>query len=502
LALTIIDALKRRDLFGAVSCYRDLSTWTCWLTYLRALYGIPFESGDLERFQKHTGRTSPRLGGYKESVCIVGRGAAKSRIAATIAAWEATQPGQHSGQEYAIVLAQDARAAQRALFSFVLEPYTAEGSKLAALVEKAPTVDTLTLTTGVTVAVYPTRAESVRSVRARVVCVDELAFIGSAGGRDEAREILTAIRPCLALPGGRLGRLLILSSPGPTSGLLHDLYKRHFRKDDSPVLVWQASAMDMNPTLSVDYLERSRDEDPVAYRSEVLGEFKVGTSSLFDLKSLEAAVVTGQREIAPDQCPSQCKAFFDGAGGKVDRAALAIAFVREGRVTIAALRAWPSPHRPASVIAEAADLLRAYKVKSVVSDAYGSGLTESMWQEQGIGFVRSTYSASDVWLDALPAVLSGYVSLPDPALSETARELIDEFLCLERRAGGDRDRVEAPRTATHHADLALACAGVISCFPRPKPRRAVAFSTDVLTSLRRPGFVEPDWSEGRFSLAA
>jgi len=486
--LTIIDALRRSDLLGAVPSFRDLSSWSAWLTYLRALYGLDFVDGDLERYRKHTGRTDPPpREGFKESVVIVGRQAAKSRIAATVCAWEAIRAGR-SGSEYAVVLAQDARASKRAIFAYLCEPFQAEGSRLAELV-KAQTVETLTLTTGVTAAVYPTRAESVRGIRARVVAVDELAFVGSVGGRDEAREILTAIRPCLATTGGRL---LILSSPGPQSGALFELYRGHYGVNASPVLVWQASAPEMNPTLPADYIARMEAEDPVAYRSEVLGEWKVGTAGLYDRATIESALVMGRAEIPPAAVPSVCRAYFDGSGGRVDRAALAIAFRRDTRVVVAALRAWSAPHNPASVVAEGAELVRSYGIRTVTGDAYGGGVVESLWAEQGIKYVRSKSSASDLWMDSLSAVLAGILEMPDTA---TTREAVEEFLTLERVATGERDRVQAPRTATHHCDASLAVAGVLSLFPRKREKRSFAFTTDALVPERKTGFVIPTWMD-------
>ena len=60
------------------------------------------------------------------------------------------------------------------------------------------------------------------------------------------------------------GKLIILSSPYAQSGALYELHKRHYGRDDSPVLIWQATAPEMNPTLPQDYLDRMEIEDPEA----------------------------------------------------------------------------------------------------------------------------------------------------------------------------------------------------------------------------------------------
>ena len=90
------------------------------------------------------------------------------------------------------------------------------------------------------------------------------------------REMLRALRPSLATTGGRL---IILSSPYGQSGALWELHRKHHGNDDSKTLVWQATASEMNPTLPTDYLGRMQEEDPEAYRSEVLGEFRAGIAS-------------------------------------------------------------------------------------------------------------------------------------------------------------------------------------------------------------------------------
>ncbi len=85
--------------------------------------------------------------------------------------------------------------------------------------------------------------------------------------------MLRALRPTLATTGGKL---IVISSPYGQAGALWELHRRNFGRDDAPVLVWQATAPQMNPTLSADYLERMQQDDPEGYRAEVLGEKQAG----------------------------------------------------------------------------------------------------------------------------------------------------------------------------------------------------------------------------------
>lgn len=111
--MTILDALVDRALLGALPAFRDLGTWRAWLAFLRAVYGLPMDAEDLTLYQKHTGRTRPREGGYAEACAIVGRQSGKTAIAATVGAFEAVVSEDRGA--HVLLVAQDLRGAQRAL---------------------------------------------------------------------------------------------------------------------------------------------------------------------------------------------------------------------------------------------------------------------------------------------------------------------------------------------------------------------------------------------------
>lgn len=122
-AFTIIDAIADPEIFGALPAFRDLSTWRAWLVFLRAAYGLPLEGDDLEIFRRHTGRATyaPPPGGFPEVVCMVGRQSGKTRVAATVAAFEAVLAERD--ETYAVLVAQDHRAALRTLFGYARAPF-------------------------------------------------------------------------------------------------------------------------------------------------------------------------------------------------------------------------------------------------------------------------------------------------------------------------------------------------------------------------------------------
>jgi hypothetical protein len=92
----------------------------------------------------------------------------------------------------------------------------------------------------------------------------------------------------------------------------------------------------MNPTLPADYLEQMKGDDPEAYRSEVLGEFRAGVATFFDFESIAACVVEGRRELGPVD-GVRYVAFVDPSGGSGrDTFTLAIAHAQGDRIVIEA----------------------------------------------------------------------------------------------------------------------------------------------------------------------
>jgi hypothetical protein len=445
--VTILEALRDRQLFGGLAAFRDLSTWRSWLVFLSALYGLPLDAGSVALFRKHTGRGAyaPPPGGWREAVAVVGRQSGKSTVVGTVVAYESAMRGQRG--TLGLLVAQDERSVRRTLFNYAREPFRSL-EILRAEVQRE-TADAVELRSGVTLACYPCRPAAVRGVRAGVVGVDELAYFVSTEGNRVDSEMLTALRPTLATTGGKL---LILSSPYGQSGALWDLHRQHFGRDDSPVLVWQASAPEMNPTLPADYLARMAEDDPEAYRSEVLGEFRAGIASLFDAGALEAVVVPERRELPPVD-GARYWAFVDPSGGRSDAFTVAIGHAFGERAVVDVVRAWPSPFNPSGVVAEAAALLRAYRVREVVGDRYGGEWPAEAFRAHRIAYTVADKPKGDLYLELLATVNSGHVELPD------VPDLLRELRGLERRRGmSGRDRVD--HRPGGHDDRANAVAGV------------------------------------------
>lgn len=428
-------------------------TWRAWRAFVAATYGEPLSAEGLEIFRRHTGRQHPRPGGYRESVQIVGVQSGKTRVAATLKD-HAALTGERG--THALGFAQDHRGAIRALFRYAREPFDTVDAFRAEVVHQ--TADTIELANGVVIAAYPCRPAAARGLRACIVVVDELAFFVATDGRPTDTEMLRVARGRVATTDGKV---IVLSSPYGQSGALYELHRRHYGCDDSPVLIWQASAPEMNPTLPGDYLERMKLEDPDAYRSEVLGEFRAGVATFLDPEALADVVDTGVRERPPVDGVAY-RAYVDAASGSgQDSFAVGIAHRDGERSVLDVCRAWRPPFNPSGVIAEACDLLARYRCREAQGDKYAPGFVAEGFRRGGITYKASPRTTSEVYLELLPLVNAGAVRLLDEP------HLLRELHGLERKRGtAGRDKVDHRRG--EHDDRAVAASGAVVLASGPK----------------------------------
>jgi len=449
--VNVLDALLDPKLLGASPAFADPESWVAWRAFVAATYGLPLDGPGERHFLRATSlpRYAPPAGGWREVVAVVGRQAGKTRLASALVAYEAaTAPPCRDGEVYAVLLAQDHRSAMRTAFSYLQNLF--EASPLLSRMVERTTADTLELSNGVRVAAYPCRPAAIRGLRACVAVVDEVACFISTDGRPTDTEMLRAVRPTLATTGGRL---VILSSPYGQSGTLWGLHRRHHGREGADVLVWQASAPEMNPTLPRDYLERMRQDDPEAYRSEVLGEFRAGLSTLLDPDTLEACVGR-HRELPPAEGTAYA-AFVDPSGGRRDAFTCAVGHREDERLVVDAVRAWSPPFNPSGVVEECAALLARYGVSRVTGDRYAGEWPREAFRSRGVEYEVAAKDRSALYLELLPRVNAGDLVVPrDPAL-------LRELRGLERRRGpSGRDRVDHHPGA--HDDRANAVAGLVA----------------------------------------
>jgi len=206
----------------------------------------------------------------------------------------------------------------------------------------------------------------------------------------------------------------------------------------------------MNPTLPADYLQRMSVEDPEAYRSEVLGEFRAGLAMLFDHEALEEV----RGDWREREAGVAYRAFVDPSGGRADAFAVAIGHSENEIAVVDVVRGWGAPFNPAIVTGECAALLASYGIREVEGDRYAGEWPRQEFRSNGITYTTAEKTTSENYLHLLPTVNQGAVSLPGD------EPLFRELRGLERRRGtSGRDRVDHRRG--HHDDRATAVAGLV-----------------------------------------
>jgi len=125
---------------------------------------------------------------------------------------------------------------------------------------------------------------------------------------------------------------------------------------------------------------------------------------------------------------------------------------------------------PAEVVAEYAAILRLYNVTQITGDRYSSGWNADEWSRAGFRYLPSDRTKSEIYLAALPMLLSSQARLID---NEKMRQ---QFVGLERRVHpSGRESVDDSGAASANDDLANVCAGamVLAAAPEFKPAMAV-----------------------------
>ena len=449
--LNTVEQLRHPKLFGSLPAFKNLETWAAWIVVMKCLYGLPLDSEEeLKLFRQCTGRYhyNPPKGGYPELVIIVGVQSGKSSIAGVLLA-SAALTGKDG--RYAIGVCQDLRASMRVLLRYARMPFKLIDVFKAEVVRS--TADLVELRNGVSLGAYPNNSEAMRGLEGEIVVIDELAFFVTTDGRPNDREMLRVARGRVANSGGKV---VIISSPYAQSGCLYDLHRKHYGVEDSSTLVWQASAKLMNPTLSENYLERMAQDDPEAYKSEVLGEFRSGTSTLFDSDALQACVEVGVRERTYTPGVSYFFSADSASGSGGDSWTVSVVHVEGDRVVVDLVRAWHPPFSPASVVAEQNDLLKPWGCRTIAGDKYAPGFVSELYRVHGITYQFADQNQSDAYLALLSIVNSQHVVLLDEP------QLLRQLRGLERRRGlSGRDKVDHRSGSGSHDDLAASCATAI-----------------------------------------
>jgi hypothetical protein len=439
-------------------------SWHVWRTMLIALMGEPLTEKELVTFRQVTRRLEAPTARCEEFIGIVGRRGGKSRAVAVLATYLATLidyrdvlvPGERG---LLLCIAPDLK--QASIVHSYIAGILAESSVLKPLVGGS-TQTTLRLTNGLDI---ETRSASFRRLRG-VTCIaaiaDESCFWfsdESSANRDD--EILQAVRPALATTQGLLA---IISTPYSRRGATWEAFHRDYGPQGDPsVLVANGTSRAFNPSLRQSVIDRAYERDPVAAAAEYGGEWRSDIAAFLTRDAVMACV--DHDVIERPYCEGvRYSGFVDPSGGSNDSMTLVISHVKDGQAVLDLIREARPPFSPESVVAEFCETLNSYKIRRVQGDRYAGAWPGEQFAKRGIKYEPADKTASQLFLELLPAINGGAVRLLQH------RRLIDQLINLERRSsfGTGRDTVGHPPGS--HDDVAVAAAGAVLLATAKKPR--------------------------------
>jgi hypothetical protein len=445
--INIIEAIEAKEIFRS-TFGRSLESWRPWLIYLKALYGLGMREDELKLFRECTGRTIIPSAPFSASIALVGRRGGKSRIAATIAAFEAMlgshEENLNQGERgWVFCIATDKDQA-KIVFSYI-----------RAIFDQFPrfvlstTKETIKLQNGINIAVKPCTFRASRGFTTVCVIADEMAFWRDENSANPAEEVINSILPGLV----EGGRLIGITSTYSRYGYVYDEWQSNWGKDDAQTLIWRANTVTMNPTFSKAKIEKAYLRDKAVAAAEYGSTWRDDISNFID-EALFKSAVKDYAVLLPQQ-GIEYKAFADPSGGKNDSFTMAIAHLSpDGQVVVDRVEERFPPLNPQGVVEEFSRILKAYRISQVVSDKYSGNWSSGSWRKNGIIQIDSELSKNQIYIEAQAVFSMGRAALPN------GDRLKKQFLSLERRTrSGGNDSVDAPLGM--HEDLANAAAGAM-----------------------------------------
>jgi hypothetical protein len=457
--ITLTRALSDVSLLGGP--FKALSFWT-WKTVARLIDGLPLsEPREAELFEQCTGRSTVLNKPARRIVILVGRRGGKDRFLSAVAVWRAALAcdwRKHiSAGEQAVVILLGADKKQAAILRRYCQGLL-QVPLLAAEVTRQ-TDEVIEFKNGASLEIATNDARLVRGRSAIAVLGSEASHWKTnehSASSDE--EVVAAAEPSMSMtPDG--GLLLLGSSVYRKRGYMYRMYKKLHGNNDSEDLVWYAPSNVMNPKLPQHVIDKALAEDQLKAGAEYLGRWREDLSDFVPLDVIESCTEFGLHELPPQ--PGTCYlAFCDAAGGTgSDSFTLAIAhrvYDERGTTVLDLLRERKPRFVPRDVVAEFAQLLKAYNVTEVQSDGFAGGFHADEWQRNGIVFKAAACTTSENYLRALPMLLSGRARLIDNASLRT------QLAGLERKVqAGGREAVTHAQVASAHDDVATAACGAL-----------------------------------------
>lgn len=422
----IIECWESTDFYR--QAFEPLEDWRPWFTPVKLMNYIPLEDDEKKLFHKCTKRKYVKGLGYDEGWFICARRTGKSRVASLLAVhsglfedWQKfLAPGEYS---YIYIIAVDRRQARG-----ILEYCRGLLSYFPDMIEKELSWEII-LKTKVIISIQTASFKTSRGRSVSMLIMDEVAFMQDEFSANPASEILTAVLPSL-LPGGKV---IGLSSPFGKFGLLYELYKENFAKNDSDILIWQADVKTMRPNYSDSRLERMEKRDPVAFKSEYGAQFRDDLETYLSEQDIEAVTAKG-RLMNPPIAGKRYYCFVDPSGGKNESFCFSVGHVENNRAIIDRQEEFKAPFSPSEVVSQICEIIKQYGIYEVTGDRYGGE-----WPRENFKSHKIIYKVSDLDKNEIFLRFQAYVKSKEVELLESERAKVQAQSIQRKTASGGRE---------------------------------------------------------------
>jgi hypothetical protein len=458
------------------------ATWAVWAAVLKAAHALDLADDERAVVTQLTHRQALPASPVRELWLLLGRRSGKSIIAALLAVWATCcrsyrlAPGEVG---VFMVIAADRKQA-RVIKRYIAGLLRAHPS-LETLIDHE-TADAIVLTNGLVVEIHTCSFRSLRGYTCIGAAVDEVAFWSVEDSANPDKEVLVALRAAMSSVPDAM--LVGLTSVYARRGEVWRIFEKHFGNNGSAdVLVVNGSTRTMNPTIDEGIIAAAYEDDPVAAAAEYGALFRRDVEVFLPVEALEAVRAVGRFEL-PYQSSVRYMGFLDPAGGTgTDSMTMAIAHAEHGRAVLDLVREIRPPFSPEAEVGDFAKTFKAYGLTEATSDRYAGSWPVDAFRKHGITLTPSERTRSEIYLAALPMIMSGQVELLDHP------RLLKQLGSLERRKGRQgKDSVDAP--PRQHEDVANACAGVLVL-----AGLARAHDPDFIKMCLSIGADEPRWRD-------
>ncbi len=459
------------------SLKEGVDSWRSWLALDKVIFGEKLTNEEFKLYKKCCQRETIPDQGFEEIYVNCGRRGGKSFNAALIAIYLAlfydwTQYLSRGEPGFIFLVATD-RTQAKVILSYI------EGilQDFPGTVKKIKTLE-IELNNGIIISIRPASFRSGRGYSTLCVIMDELAFWRSEESANPAQEVVSSFLPTLV----EGGKLIGLSTPYSRKGYFWEIYRDYFGKEDTDILVWQAPTLLMNPNYSKRKMKRNIKRDRVKMTAEYYAEFRTDIESFLTEEMVEK--IRADEEFVPFQPEQKYFAFTDpaGGGGGGDSFTLSVGHLGDNEIVIIDdVSEVKSPFDPTEVVETYSELLKQYECTSVVGDKFAPGWVSGAFKKQGINYVQSDLTKSEIYLYFQPLCATGKVKIPK------SEKLKNQLLSLERRTGMmGKDVVDHPRGLKDDiANAVCGCAVLIhkGIFKRATPEELKARLPQVFSRL-------------------